>query len=74
MNRTQKAVAHHLRQQREVHVDEARRAGIDLLAQIGVGLIGSPEANGFGFGERAIERWAGGSAGEARRSGNRGRA
>ena len=64
MDFTEKAVAHGLRQQRQMHVDEAHLAGVDLRAQQRVGLVRSAEADGLGVGEGGIERPAGGCAGE----------
>ena len=64
MDRSQEAVAHGLRQQRQVHVNETHFAGVDLRAQQRVGLVGRAEADGLGVGEGGIERPAGGCAGE----------
>ncbi len=46
----QEAVAGDLGQQGEVHVKELHLAGVDLGAEDGIGLVGGPEADGFGFG------------------------
>ena len=65
MHRAQKAVARHLRHQRQVHVEEAGLAGVDARAQTPESdLVGRAEADGVGLGQRAVERGAGGSAGE----------
>ena len=64
MHRPQEAVAGGLRHQRQVHVEEARLAGVDARAQSRVGLVRRAKADGVGLGQRAIERRAGGSAGE----------
>ncbi len=53
---TQEAVAHGLRQHRQVHVEEARLAGVDALAQDGVGLVRRAETDRLGLGQRAIQR------------------
>ncbi len=47
-----------------MHVEEMRLAGVDAFAQVLVGLIGRAELDGIGPGEFAIERGAGGGAGD----------
>ena len=64
IHRAQEAIANDLRQHRKVHVDEARLPVVDRRAQGGIRLIGRAEADGVGLGQRAIERWPGGGAGE----------
>ena len=64
IHRTEEAVARHLRHQRQVHVEEARLAGVDAVAQVGIGLVGRAETDRLGFGQRAIERRAGRGAGQ----------
>ena len=64
MHRTQKAVAGGLRHQRQVHVEEARLSGIDARTQRRVGLVRRAEADGVGLGQGAVERRAGGGAGQ----------
>ena len=60
----EESVADVLRQQRKVHVEEVRLAGVDAGAQVLVGLIGRAELDGVRLGECAIERGAGGGAGD----------
>ncbi len=51
----EEAVADVLGEQREVHVEEMRFAGVDAGAEVLVRLIGSAEFDGVRFGESAIE-------------------
>ncbi len=64
MHRAQESVAHVLRHHRKVHVGELGAAFIDALAQIRVRLVGSAEADGLGLRQGAVQRFAGGSAGQ----------
>jgi hypothetical protein len=60
----QKAVARDLRHQGKVQVEEARLSRIDAVAQVAIGLVRRAKLHGPRFGQRAIERRAGGGAGQ----------
>ena len=60
----EEAVAHVLRQHAQVHVEEAGLAGVDALAQVRVGLVGRAPRNGVGARQFAVQRRAGGGAGD----------
>jgi hypothetical protein len=60
----EEAVAHVLRQEREVHVEEAHLPLVDERAEPGVGLVRRAEADRLGFGERSVERGSGRGAGD----------
>jgi hypothetical protein len=55
----EEAVAHGLRQHRQVHVEELHLAGVDLLPQVRIGLVGRAEEHRVGLGQLAVERRAG---------------
>ena len=61
---TEEAVPRHLRHQRQMQVEEAGLPGVDAIAQIGISLVWRAKTHRSRFGECAIERWAGGSAGQ----------
>ena len=60
----EEAVAHVLRQHAQVHVEEAGLAAVDALPQVRVGLVGRAPRNGVGARQLAVERRAGGGAGD----------
>jgi len=64
IHRAEKAVADGLRRHGEVHVEKLGAALVDALAEVGVGLVGGAELDGVGEREGAIERLAGGGAGD----------
>ena len=47
-----------------MHVGELGATFVDGFAQRGIGLIGGAETDGIGLGESAVERFAGGGAGQ----------
>lgn len=64
MNGAKKAVANGLRQLGQVHVVKLCPPLVNAFSQIRIILVGRAEQDGLGPGQRAVERMAGGRAGD----------
>ena len=59
---SQHPILHELGNMAEMDVGVLNFAGIDALAGLGIGLIGKPQMNATGHGQRAVQLRAGGGA------------